>query len=56
MIESDSSDYSSDEEETLKANKIRLQHSLPAKVENGQVSLACSHYHCHTELSSGLPL
>ena len=38
MIESDSSDYSSDEEETLKANKIRLQHSLPAKVENGQVS------------------
>ena len=46
MVESDSSDYSS-EEETLKANKIRLQHSLPDKVENGQVSLACSNYHCH---------
>ena len=39
MIESDSSDYSSDEE-TLKARKIRLQHSLPAKVENGQVSFS----------------
>ena len=38
MVESDHTGYSSDEEETLQARKLRLQHIPPIKDENGQVS------------------
>ena len=52
MTESDSSDYSSDEE-TLQARKIRLQHFLPDKGETGQVSLFSLSL-LNTEMRSGL--